>query len=848
MKKRENTIKTSSLAMENFSECRREAEKVLEYSLHLGTALHPDKREGFSNLNKDFSAYLESLSDKIWEDCHTFVNGGNFNFFGYKTDTEEDLSMLWYHPPFWKHILKQDAVLFAFTTLRKIIGESHVMSPYERIVIGNSTIKEEEMIDIYHHGFDFLTTRKGISTGCPWITLDVDCNNNIPTILKNKSEYKHLSDDLLNEPLLHNSQNYIRRIQTLNRNLKNAQISIAPLFLTSEIYSDIEPEFLLSLLEFYDFTVARSSGNNNINTSILPIIEGHTIGKSFLPNKCVKYIDCVNKLLIPIELYEIKEVRKEKENSEIKENKEVKKDKKDSEIKGVFATYDGKFYNYSDIKHYLTLSDKIYLRYQIEKVFAPNTINCLYQNVVHTKNTTYALNDQPSANALAACLRLPNVFTRQYILQMAVDTISKHFDYNFRNTNFFTSKKLNSNIGMIQSERLFLNKPQKLINWNNQYSNAINYLEKILFPVYENYFFCALWNAIDEIHRDEKYTDAQILIEMYKLLQKYLNNPENVKKLFATDDIVTKNFNDSDKAETFQRKNIIHPIFKIGLVDDNSLYKTCLIAHNLTYKDGIIPDFINRSHLLFLSSNLPQLFMEKLDEGKKDILQSAIREIDEKAKNILQLNANKLNKTDEDVLRPFINKLDEDGQNALYLILKKIEKSFQSAAIGLSTTIKAALQLAVDKLDKAEKTTLQFIANKFDRTGENILLLAMNKLEDARDNALQLAMNKLEDSQKKLNANFNSILQNIEKKLKENGKNDLIAIIKQLNDAKKHTLQLVSKNLDAIAKDILQSAINELYNTGKNTLSSAMEEFIKEAKKEYKKFQTPYILESTTLI
>lgn len=659
------------------------------------------------------------------------------------------------------------------------------MSPYERIVIGNSTIKEEEMIDICHHGFDFLTTTKGISTGCPWITLDVDCNNNIPTILKNKSEYKHLSDDLLNEPLLHNSQNYIRRIQTLNRNLKNAQISIAPLFLTSEIYPDIEPEFLLSLLEFYDFTVARSSGNNNINTSILPIIEGHTIGKLFLAYKCMKYIDCVNKLLIPIELHEIEEIKKDKEDKEDKEDSRIK------EIKGVFATYDGNFSDYSDIKHYLTLSDKIYLRYQIEKVFAPNTINCLYQNVVHTKNTTYALNDQPSVNALAACLRLPNVFTRQYILQMAVDTISKHFDYNFRNTNFFTTKKLNSNIGMIQSEWLFLNNPQKLINWNNQYSNAINYLEKILFPVYENYFFCALWNAIDEIHKDEKYTDAKISIEMYELLQKYLNDPENVKKLFATDDVITKNFKDPNKAEAFQRKNIIHPIFKIGLVDDNLLYKTCLIAHNLTYKDGIIPDFINRSHLLFLSSNLPQLFVEKLDEDKKDILQSAIREIDEKAKNILQLNASKLNKTVEDALRPFINKLDEDGQNALYLILNKIEKSFQSAVIRLSKTIKATLQLAVDKLDRAEKATLQFIANKFDRTRGNILLLAMNKLEDARDNALQFAMNKLEDSQKKLNASFNSILQSIEKKLKEDEKNDLIAIIKQLNNAKKTPYNLL---------------------------------------------------------
>ena len=38
--------------------------------------------------------------------------------------------------------------------------------------------------------------------------------------------------------------------------------------------------------------------------------------------------------------------------------------------------------------------------------------------------------------------------------------------------------------------------------WKSRYRNTINYLSKILFPVFENYFFCALWNIIKNANKN----------------------------------------------------------------------------------------------------------------------------------------------------------------------------------------------------------------------------------------------------------------------------------------------------------------------------------------------------------
>jgi len=137
----------------------------------------------------------------------------------------------------------------------------------------------------------------------------------------------------------------------------------------------------------------------------------------------------------------------------------------------------------------------------------------------------------------------------------------------------------------------YLNNFYKIDIWKNQYRNAINYLSKILFPVFENYFFCALWNIIKDTHSE--YTDAQIIVEMYVLLRDYLNNSKNVNMLFDTDNVIVK---DNPRLE---RTNIIHPSLKYdsNAKIDTTIYKHCLIASTLTYKDKPIPDFITSAYL-----------------------------------------------------------------------------------------------------------------------------------------------------------------------------------------------------------------------------------------------------------
>lgn len=570
-----NDTKNSSEAVTKFSERLHHSEIVLEYSLYLSKALHPNTSTGCNQISKNnITNYLDKITDDIWNDFQTFTGDKDFNFFGYKGsyDNKEDLdlSLLSTRSTFWEHALKQHAIISAFDKLRKVIGESYVLSPTERVRVSNFTLKHDntENFDKYHHGFDFLTMTN-TSESLPWLNLTVRENNTIPTISnKSNCQYAFARDNSL---YCENAQNHKRRIEALNARIKKAKLSIEPLYLSPSIGSNPRPETLFSLLEFYNFTVNRHAKESSKVFGILPILNGHTPEKNFSSIQYNKYITSVNHLLASVAAKEIDK------NS---------------------VTYD---YDSSNTACKLNLSDKIYLRYQLEKVFAPSTINCLYQNTVTTKDKIYALNEQNTINLLASCLRLPNVFTRQYILQMAVDTISKHYDALDKDSDFFTKKMESPALIMTLSRTKYnhLNEFYKMDTWVRRYRNAMSYLTQILFPVYENYFFCALWNTVKIAH--SKYTDAQIVVEMYKLLQHYLNNQENVENLFATDDII---INSLPKLDGFELNNIIHPSFilaeeagKAGKGVDHILYKHCLIAHTLTYKDELTPDFISLPYL-----------------------------------------------------------------------------------------------------------------------------------------------------------------------------------------------------------------------------------------------------------
>lgn len=554
-------LSVSDEAIVEFSKRLYQSEAVLEYSLYLHKALHPDME---SITNDNIADSINTLAEGIWKDCHYFINNGDLYFFGckglYDSKKKSDLAFLSTHPNFWQHALKQHAVISVFDKLRKVIGESCILSPSDRIRLSNYTLETGDTNDFdqYHHGFDFLTMA-GNAEELPWLHLTTIDSNRIPTISATANKCKRMPKG---DSILYNSnaQNHIRRIESLNSKIKESGLSTIPLCLSPSIGTNPKPETLLSLLEFYNFTVNRQSKPSGI----LPILDAHKTGKTFSFTQYDKYINCVNHLLAS---FAVKEIDK---NS-------------------ISYTPDS-----SNTARNLNLSDKIYLRYQIEKVFAPSTINCLYQNIVPTKNEVYDLTDQKSINLLAACLRLPNVFTRQYILQMAIDTISKHYDYAFKESDFFT-EKLNppeTIVGLAQSRYNYLNAFYKMDIWAHQYRKAMNYLTQILFPVHETYFFCALWNAIRTTSPQN--TDAQIVVKMYKLLQCYLNNPENVEELFATDNVIIK---EALKPTGLNPDNIIHPSFTLDEDVDTTLYKHCLVAHTLTYKNEPIPDFISLSYL-----------------------------------------------------------------------------------------------------------------------------------------------------------------------------------------------------------------------------------------------------------
>ena len=572
--------------MELFSHDVREAENTLRYALHLNDAFQSIPKQYPDLTNANISNVIDTLANTIMDDCNNFIDVAKFDFFGfpciYKSSDDSahfnDLSILHSRDDFWLHVFKQDAILFTFNNLRKIIGESYIMNTSERVRISNYTNSEMDGLtsfDIIHHGLDYLTyPSDGNQPSPPWYSLTTTTKDTLrPTLCREGCRTRINADSC--DAYISNAPNYRRRIDTLTNRLLDAGLNMKPLYYTSAQKKSSTPEYALSVLEFYDFLVSRTATTTDYSSSIVPLLHGYTAGKSFTDSSYHKYIESIHKLLVNINA------------------KDIDKGTID------FSTA---------LPHKLLSSDKIYLRYQIEKIFAPTTIDCIYQNIHATNNTYCSLCDQSSIDLISSCLQLPNVFTRQYILQMAVDIISKHYDYNFRTTTFLSKKTESSNILMRYSHARTdaISEFTKLDTWKAQFRNMINYLTQLAFPIYENYFFCVLWSTVK--NSDPTSTDAQIVIKLYKLLQHYLNTPCVVENLFNTENII---INSEPSLKGFDASKIIKPNFtcghKIGHQSnsiDVRLYKSCLLAHTLSFKKEPLPEFISLSYLAHPTSEI----------------------------------------------------------------------------------------------------------------------------------------------------------------------------------------------------------------------------------------------------
>ncbi len=581
--------------MKKFTMQRLTAESTLKFSLFFDIAFNL-KCEGEYRTNEGVLNYLDDLSYSVFKDAISLGNDSDFNFFGYRGNylnngpndkQNEDLSILQDRFSFWEHIIHQDCILSAFDILRKLIGESYRMGPSDFTYITNRSFIDDlnetdttpKGFDAVIHGLDYLTQKEETcgKSGNDHPYYKLGTKNGIPFI----NEIKASSRD----PLTNKIHSVQKRTQKLQDQIKESGLSTRPLYLfppeeanpgNISIQENIDPYSFLSQMEFYSLLPERRNSNKDgISSNIAPVINAYS-EQPFDNGNYKEYCECIKYILKFI-------------NS-------------DTLIESV---------NADDMhKNKMLPSDIIYLLSQIEKVFAPLTINCIYQNIAKTANTPVNLCDQKSINLISQCLRLPNVFSRQYILQMAIDTIAYHDDYNFKDDDFLSQKlkEQDSVAFKVHPRDPSRRHVQSILdNWFDDYRVMMDYLIDIFFPVCENYFFCALWDGVKSMLPEG--TDADVAVKMYKILRCYLNNDEKRHTLFATEDVI---INSEPPLTGFDEKKITRPVFGMFKDFDSKIYKDCLVAHKNTYKDHIMDPFISID------------YFNKISPGIKEMIQTDI--------------------------------------------------------------------------------------------------------------------------------------------------------------------------------------------------------------------------------
>lgn len=556
MKKTVETLKINNNIIEHMAKQINEASNVLKYSFYLPQVVRNiTKEKDFSFIvDKDKNIDLmEDINNAIYENLNSFIGNTKYDIFGYRGKYEKyDFSCLVYCDDFWRHVFKQHAILSTYDKLRRIIGQSVHLSNYNFYKYSNYTNNSKD-------------------TNIAGNVLN-DCHHGLDYLLglDNNDSCKpnfdifdiKIQSEISSTSLSDYSANFTRQINSLNKKLDSINL-LNQIKQSSNVAS-------LDLLEFYQFSVSHKKKEPDNSFEMLDILNIHK-KKTINCNDYCQYITSVGKMF-----------------NILKTNK---------------------------AGHKLSLSDRVYLAYKIEKLLAPVTIDCLYQNILNIEEENILKNNYN--DMINFSLMLPNVFTRQYILQIAVDTIGKHFDGNFTDKYFFTdiTKNLESEMDALQNKN-FISNQQKFSLLVNRYKKFIDYMALIVFPVYENYFFCTLWNSISKFCDNSTST----FISLYKKLSMYFNNTQNVEKIFNTEKIIMNygiNHNNIIKTHFVNYKS---PCDKYKVCskciekykDNVKLYCQCIKSLKETIKNNNIPDFIN---LDYISGNY---FSQKSEQKKRE--------------------------------------------------------------------------------------------------------------------------------------------------------------------------------------------------------------------------------------
>lgn len=424
MKKTVETLKINNNIIEHMAKQINEASNVLKYSFYLPQVVRNITKE------KDFSFIADKDKNiDLMEDINNTIYENLDSFIG---NTKYDI--FGYRGKYEKYDF---SCLVAYDDFWRHVFKQHaILSTYDKLrrIIGRSVHLSD--YNFYKYS-NYTNSPENVLSDCHHgldYLLGLDNNNDGCKqnfdIFDIKRQTKIPSDIISNY-----SANLTRQIKSLNKKLDSINL-LNQIKQSSNVAS-------LDLLEFYQFSVSHKKKEPDNSFEMLDILNIHK-KKTINCNDYCQYITSVGKMF-----------------NILKTNK---------------------------AGHKLSLSDRVYLAYKIEKLLAPITLDCLYQNISNIEEENPLKNNYN--DMINSSLLLPNVFTRQYILQIAIDTIGKHFDGNFADKYFFTDITENFESMMYAFEnKSFISNQQKFSLLVNRYKKFIDYMALIVFPVYENYFF-----------------------------------------------------------------------------------------------------------------------------------------------------------------------------------------------------------------------------------------------------------------------------------------------------------------------------------------------------------------------
>lgn len=230
-------------------------------------------------------------------------------------------------------------------------------------------------------------------------------------------------------------------------------------------------------------------------------------------------------------------------------------------------------------------ADKLYLYNMIERVFNIDAIDCLYQNILKTDQRTnrrYYLANYLSA--FSSIFTLPNSFSRNFIIQMAFDSIENPTENNKHTggeTNFFirTKKELDGG-GQDVAIRGHGESYFDIKEWIEQFNQMAQYLSDFAFPMYETAFMLVLSN-----YSRSKRTSVS-LSDLYSMLSDYLNDENIYNMITAGIDVPEWNI---DVIKPSNNK-IEDPLLYASCIQQSNILKRPIKLLDLDYIDSLIPN------------------------------------------------------------------------------------------------------------------------------------------------------------------------------------------------------------------------------------------------------------------